>query len=124
MVEFREGGVVIAIPNATLTFPANFNEQIAHVIFISFFTFFFILCCSFLKSHKKKKQDYLSKTGDNLVRFACVTINVVRTDAILATDISINSAVVGVTFIVYVNNTAIVCCFFFDFLFSLFYIEK
>ena len=41
MAEFREGGVVIELPNATLTFPKNFDEQIAHVCCCYYYYYYY-----------------------------------------------------------------------------------
>uniref|UniRef100_A0A7S4NLT0 GPS domain-containing protein n=2 Tax=Paramoeba aestuarina TaxID=180227 RepID=A0A7S4NLT0_9EUKA len=79
--EFKEGKVRIDIPNATVIFPKNFDIQI--------------------------KQDYRLTTGDPVIRFSCVGINMVRTDAILATDVPIDSAIVGMTAMVNVNGSAV-----------------
>ena len=57
-----------------------------------------------------------------MIRFSCVAINMVRTDGILSTGVAIDSAIVGMTAMVYVNGSAFVCYFFFFFLFSFLFI--
>ena len=59
-------------------------------------------------------------TGDSVVRFSCVAINMVRSDVILSTDVTIDSAIIGMTASVYVNGSAFVSIFlFFSFFFLL-----
>jgi len=82
MEQFRQGKVRIDIPNATVIFPKGFDEQIA--------------------------RDYFLTTGDPVIRFSCVGINMARTNAILSTGVSIDSAIIGLTAMVYVNETAII----------------
>ena len=86
-----------------------------------YFSFFWLLFSFFHSPHPflLKKQDYKKKTGDTTVRFSCVSVNVMRTDTVFETYLPVNSAIVGVTFIVYVNDTAIVC-FLFIFFFNSF----
>ena len=55
-----------------------------------------------------------------MIRFSCVAINLVRTDGILSTGVSIDSAIIGMTAMVYVNGTAFVCFSFHFFSFHLF----
>ena len=68
---------------------------------------FLILLISF---HLK---DYTLDTGDEVIRFSCVAINMVRTDGILSTGVSIDSAIIGMTAMVFVNGSAVVFFFFF-----------
>ena len=56
-------------------------------------------------------------TGDPIIRFSCVAINMVRSDIILSTNVTIDSAIIGLTAMVYVNGSAFVCFFLFCFLF-------
>ena len=56
-------------------------------------------------------QDYTLSTGDKVIRFSCVAINMARTDGILSTGVAIDSAIVGMTAMVYVNGSAFVCFF-------------
>ena len=58
-------------------------------------------------------KDYTLSSGDPVIRFSCVAINMVRSDVILATDVTIDSAIIGLTAMVYVNGSAYVCCFHF-----------
>ena len=55
-----------------------------------------------------------------MIRFSCVALNLARTDTILSTDVSIDSAIVGMTAMVYVNETAWVGFFFLSYVFCLF----
>ena len=52
-------------------------------------------------------------TGDSVIRFSCVGINLARSDEILATDVTIDSAIVGMTANVFVNGTAFVRDFYY-----------
>ena len=95
----------------------------------------------------------MASGGDQVIRFSCVAINLVRTgefekkskkkkcslfsfcsflphlfllspsDGILSTGVSIDSAIVGMTAMVYVNGSAFVCCLFFQFFFLDFFID-
>ena len=58
-------------------------------------------------------------TGDSIIRFSCVAINMVRSDVILSTNVAIDSAIIGMTASVYVNGSAFVSIFFV--FFSFFY---
>mmetsp|Transcript_16218 Transcript_16218/g.25210 ORF Transcript_16218/g.25210 Transcript_16218/m.25210 type:complete len:291 (-) Transcript_16218:177-1049(-) len=80
MKQFEEEKQRIDIPNATVIFPKGFDKQIA--------------------------RDYTLATGDPVIRFSCVTINMARTDTIISTGIPIDSAVIGMTAIVFVNETS------------------
>ena len=114
MLDFRNGGVNISIPNAQIIFPPLFDEQIAHVLF------FFLPKNNFFFAHSPlPNQDYTKKTNDTTIRFSCVSVNVLRTDTVFDTFLNVNSAIVGVTFIVHVNGSAIVCSFLLAFFFPL-----
>ena len=62
-------------------------------------------------------------TGDSVIRFSCVAINMVRSDVILSTDVTIDSAIIGMTASVYVNGSAFVSIFLFFFFFFSFFFE-
>ena len=57
-----------------------------------------------------------------MIRFSCVAINMARTDGILSTGVAIDSAIIGMTAMVYVNGSAFVCLFFFFFFFFFFFL--
>ena len=54
-------------------------------------------------------QDYKLQSGDSIVRFSCVGINLAQSNDILETNIAIDSAIVGMTANVFVNGSAYVC---------------
>ena len=43
------------------------------------------------------------------MRYSCVIVNIMHTNTILSTGLDANSALLGVTFYVYVNDTSYVC---------------
>ena len=52
-------------------------------------------------------------TGDPIIRFSCVGINLARSDTILEAGVTIDSAIIGLTANVFVNGTAFVSVFLF-----------
>ena len=58
-------------------------------------------------------QDYQLASGDSIVRFSCVGINLARSSEIVETNTPIDSAIIGMTANVFVNGSAFVSDFFF-----------
>ena len=85
------------------------------------FLIFFMSTFSHFPNSPSLKQDYTLATGDSVVRFSCVAINLARTDTILSTETPIDSAIIGLTAMVYVNESAWVCFFVFFILFFCFF---
>ena len=55
-------------------------------------------------------QDYKDAFNDPIIRYSCVSVNMILTDTILSTDINnIDSSVLGASFYVFVNGTSLVC---------------
>ena len=108
MEQFRDGEVRIDIPNAAVFFPKKFDEQIARVIFLLCVWLIVVLFFCPINSYIIL-QDYTLATGDPVIRFSCVAINMAKTNTILSTGLPLDSAIIGMTAMVYVNDTAIVC---------------
>ena len=124
-LEQLQEGVTLFYPNdASLYLPPGFHQQIEHVcIFLSkkkkiilfqkpllsFPPLSLILSLlSPLFLSPSLLQDYKDAFGDPIVRYSCISVNLILTDTILLTDLSIDSSVLGASFYVFVNGTSLV----------------